>query len=107
MILTQKQTEEKLGVGTGRLLTMIKDGLISPSNQMPEGATKFFRKFDSVAVNKLLADMKANGSHVKKQTKEIQIKENQIKETESVSKGIVHLLSEINEKLDKLIKIWA
>lgn len=94
MELTAKQTREKLGIGSSRLNTLVKEGKITPSNQRNPKAKKWFMKFNSKEVSRYLSE---NGASRKSSNKELNIP----------NKGIFSRLNEIEKKIDTLIRMWS
>lgn len=104
MNLSSQQVKDKLHIGETKLHKLIEEGKLVTVNKPKEGATKFFRKFDSVAINKFYQEMKQNGI-VGQDTK---TKSKDLPELKEVSQnGILTRLTRIEEKLDRLLKIWS
>jgi len=109
MQLTSQQVKDMLHVGDTRLAKLIEEGRLVPTNSPREGAKKFFRKFDSAAIKKLAAEMKANGEvngHGPRTAKPA--------ETSPSPLGIISRLEriereigELKQSVAQLLKVWS
>lgn len=109
MIINAQQAAEILGYKTGSAVyRLIRQGALHPTNQPKQGAQKFFAKLDSKEVHSYLKE-KRNGSNlihtITTTAAKIPVMED-TKSESNVSNGIVTRLDRIEQKLDKLLRIW-
>jgi hypothetical protein len=96
MLLTSQQVKDQLHIGDTRLRKLETEGVLIPVNKPKDGAKKFFRKYDSKDVTKVRVDMKASGTAPAPKPVASQ----------TSPKSVMTLLTEMNDKLDRLIKMW-
>lgn len=107
MKLNSTQVAEKLGVTKGTLHRFMKRGMLTDLGTRKEGAKRHTLKFDSKQVNELAKTYKnrrrvwtenGNGTAPVVQA---------AAPTTTPATGILSLIMEMNEKLDRLLKVWG
>lgn len=106
MILTGLQVREKLGISKRKLDKLIAAGELVPIAPKKDGATKYFPKFDSKKVEEY---RRAHREEFKMQRRETDSTPAALPLPSAIHypKGISTRLTSIEEKLDRLLAIWA
>jgi hypothetical protein len=113
MNLTVPQTQARLGIGKTRLLRLIREGQLVPTNERKPGAQKWFMRFDLKAVDALRREMRDARTPVAKAETKPSIttflKDDYLTPRAVSAEGAVGImtrLTHIEQKLDRLLRLW-